>query len=484
MIFEARTDFPKDTIRFYVFEKETQLDDHSINNDFPGAITAWNRIPDNKYRTLFAADGSVAYLFKIDSGSTATSLEELGRKVSFREKDRLDKKLAIYWNPNTKNENGNDSLLAAFTTGILLGTYDVGRYRKDEKAHPLAATDSHVYVLGERSGLVDTMGRAYQIADTRMRCMELVNAPANKKRPQDLAQWAMESGDRFDYNVRVLDKGRCEAEGMGALLAVNRGSEDPARFVIMEYQGENAPEKPTVIIGKGVTFDTGGLSIKGSANLHLMKSDMGGAAAVFGTLETAARLRMPVNVVGLVPLTDNSVDALSIKPSDVISGHSGKTIEIIDTDAEGRLIMSDALSYGVTNYDAHTLIDIATLTGSAVRTFGYQCAALFSKNEDLVEELRAAGNRSEERCWPLPMWDDYKGGLASDVADIKNYSGKPINGAIDAAKFLEFFTHEHPRFAHIDIAGVAIKAGSYAKDRLATGFGIGLLVSFLEGLKD
>jgi leucyl aminopeptidase len=310
--------------------------------------------------------------------------------------------------------------------------------------------------------------------------MDLVNAPANKKRPQDLADWAVASGERFGYNVSVLDKGRCEVEGMHALLAVNRGSEDPARFVIMEYKGENSPERPTVIIGKGVTFDTGGISIKGSTNLHLMKSDMGGAAAVFGTLETSARLQLPVNLVGLVPLTDNSVDALAIKPSDVIGSHSGKTIEIIDTDAEGRLIMCDALSYGVKHYDAETLIDIATLTGSAVRTFGYACAALFSKNEELVSELRRAGERSGERCWPLPMWEEYRSGLDSDVADIKNYSGKPINGAIDAAMFLEFFTQEHPRFAHLDIAGVALKAGAYAKDRMATGFGIGLLTAFLQ----
>jgi leucyl aminopeptidase len=211
-----------------------------------------------------------------------------------------------------------------------------------------------------------------------------------------------------------------------------------------------------------------------------MKSDMGGAAATFGAMEAAARLQLPVHLIGIVPSTDNSVDALSYKPSDVVTGHSGKTIEIIDTDAEGRLVMSDGLSYATKYFKPEVLIDIATLTGSAVRTFGYECAAIMSKNEELVSSFRAAGDACGERVWPLPVWDEYMAGLNSDVADIKNYSGRPVNGAIDAFKFLEFFTEDHPAFIHFDIAGVAIKAGPYAKDRQATGFGMRLFVEWLE----
>lgn len=472
MIFNAQTDFPANTIRVYLLSTDTLIAEHAIIQDFPGAATAWEKIPNQKYRTLFGANGEVAYLFKIDTDASLTSIQRIGRKLSYRESERLATSLAI------KNELPLDQL-TAFFHGLLLGTYTVGRYKSEQKKHPLSDASVTIHLIGSGDEELEALDRIYQRADTQMRCMDLVNAPANKKRPQDLAAWAIDSGDRFDYNVRVLDKGRCETEGMHAFLAVNRGSEDPARFIIMEYKGDGAPEKPEVLIGKGVTFDTGGISIKGSANLHLMKSDMGGAAAVFGTLESCARLKLPVHVVGLVPVTDNSVDALSVKPSDVINSHSGLTIEIIDTDAEGRLIMCDALSYGATHYDANTLIDIATLTGSAVRTFGYECAALFSKDEALVAELRTAGDKSGERCWPLPMWDAYDN-LKSDVADVKNYSGKPISGAIDAAKFLEKFTHNHPRFAHLDIAGVALKAGPYASDRLATGFGIGLLLNWLE----
>ncbi len=210
-----------------------------------------------------------------------------------------------------------------------------------------------------------------------------------------------------------------------------------------------------------------------------MKSDMGGAAATFGTLEAAARLQLPVHLVGIVPSTDNSVDALSIKPSDVITGHSGKTIEIIDTDAEGRLVLSDGLSYALRHYAPKTLIDVATLTGSTVRTFGYECAAIMSTNEDLIAAFRAAGEDCAERVWPLPVWDEYREAIDSDVADIKNFSGRPVAGAIDAFKFLEFFTEEHPAFVHFDIAGVALKQGPYAKDRQATGFGMRLFVEWL-----
>lgn len=214
--------------------------------------------------------------------------------------------------------------------------------------------------------------------------------------------------------------------------------------------------------------------------MHLMKSDMGGAAAVLATLEAAARMQLPLHMVGIVPATDNSVGTMSIKPSDVIQSYSGKTIEIIDTDAEGRLILSDGLAYAIKHFEPAQLVSIATLTGSAVRTFGYECAALFSKNEDMVNSLQRAGNRCGQKCWPLPPWDAYRSDLDSDVADIANMNTRPIAGAIDAFKFLEFFTSDHQAYAHLDIAGVALKAGPYGKDRTATAFGPRLLLEWLS----
>ncbi|MBB4079611.1 leucyl aminopeptidase [Lewinella aquimaris] len=420
-------------------------------------------VPPDTYLRTVTPPGFIA---RLPEDAAPASAQNLGQLLSHKEAKHLNGEVEI------TAEGVEDRLTAAFIGGLRLGAYSAGHLKEDHEAHPLAEGKIH---WGGDAGAVEIL------ASVQNRIRALVDAPANKKRPQDLAAWATESGKTYDYSVRVLDKAACEKEGLHALLAVNRGSEDPAVLIVMEYRGGKPNDDTTALIGKGITFDTGGVSIKGSQNLHLMKSDMGGAAAVFGTLEAAARLKLPVNVVGIVPATDNSVDALSIKPSDVIESHAGKTIEIIDTDAEGRLIMADGLSYAVKHFQPTTLIDVATLTGSAVRTFGYECAATLSKNEELIEQFRRAGDAVGERVWPLPPWDDFAKGLKSDVADVKNFSGTPLHGATDAFKFLENFTHGHERYIHFDIAGVALKQGPYAKDRQATGFGVRLFIEWLKG---
>jgi leucyl aminopeptidase len=266
-----------------------------------------------------------------------------------------------------------------------------------------------------------------------------------------------------------------------ALLAVSQGSAAPPVFAILEYRYSGGPARAAVgLVGKGVTFDTGGLSIKPSTNMHLMKSDMGGAAAVFGVFAAAARLQLPVHLIGVAPMTENCVDAKAFKPSDVISSHSGKTIEIIDTDAEGRLLLADGLSYLASQYQLDAIIDLATLTGSTVRTLGYHAAALFCNNDRLSNQLFQAGMRTGERLWRFPLWDIYKEEIKSDIADVRNFSGRPIAGAIGAAKFLEAFINGHPAWAHLDIAGVAFNDSEFAAQTSATGFGIRLLLNFLE----
>ena len=417
--------------------------------------------PDSYLRTLEPA----GFIVRLPDDDKAAKARTLGHKLSHAERKFLESPVKI------SAEGVNEDLVAAFIGGLKLGSYSAGQRKSDHEAHPLQ--DGQIEWAGDAE-------RELTLSDVQNRIRALVDAPANKKRAQDLAAFARESGKTYGYDVQVLDKQACLEEGLHALLAVNRGSEDPAVLIVMEYRGAAQSDDVTAIIGKGVTFDTGGVSIKGSQNLHLMKSDMGGAAATMGAVEAAARLKLPVNLVGIVPATDNSVDALSIKPSDVIESHAGKTIEIIDTDAEGRLIMADGLSYAVKYFSPTTLIDVATLTGSAVRTFGYVCAATLSKNEELVEAFRAAGEASGERVWPLPPWDDFAKGLESDVADVKNFSGTPLHGATDAFKFLENFTHDHERYIHFDIAGVALKQGPYAKDRQATGYGVRLFIEWLS----
>ena len=449
--------------------------------DSPDALALTLLASDDPRHADFVAPGKyrrtaepAGYLLRLPAEPTPHAVRELARGFAHAEADALRPEVTV------SAPEADDALVAEFVAGLQLGAYRSDRLKTDATPHPFAGGDAGAVLVEDTPERRAATERALTLADVQARIMALVDAPANHKRPQDLAAWATASANAYGYDCRVLDKDACHAEGLHALLAVNRGSEDPARFIILEYRGAELPDsRPTAIIGKGITFDTGGVSIKGSQNLHLMKSDMGGAAAVFGALEAAARLRLPVHLVGIVPSTDNSVDALSIKPSDVIQSHSGRTIEIIDTDAEGRLVMCDGLSYALTHYEPETLIDIATLTGSAVRTFGYECAATLSKNEALVDSFRRAGAACGERVWPLPPWDDYRAGLDSDVADIKNFSGKPLHGATDAFKFLEFFTREHPRYIHFDIAGVALKQGPYAKDRQATGFGMRLLVEWM-----
>lgn len=373
----------------------------------------------------------------------------------------------------------------AAVNGLCQGSYQVGIHKTS--ANPAKSTFSSLtfYLPDTHTAAAQrAANQGWHIAQAQLRIMGLVDAPANFKKPQRIAEYAVEAGKQYGFRTEIWDKARLHAEGMHALLAVNQGSVDPAVFIIMEYKGKpSANGLPKIgLVGKGVTFDTGGLSIKPSANMHYMKSDMGGAAAVLGTMEAAARLQLPVHLVGVIPATDNVVDALSVQPSDVISSYSGKSIEIIDTDAEGRLVLADGLSYIIRQHQPDVVIDLATLTGATVRTFGYTAAALFSNDDQLAHHLTLAGQKSGERLWRLPLWDDYADDMKSDVADIKNFSGKPVAGAISAAKFLEFFTDEHPSWAHLDIAGVAFGDTPYAKGKTATGYGVRLLVEFMQTL--
>jgi leucyl aminopeptidase len=312
-----------------------------------------------------------------------------------------------------------------------------------------------------------------------MEVMTLLNLPSSHKNALIMADWAIESGKKYGYSVQVFEKAEIEKLGLHALLAVNRGSEIPPRFIVMEHKPKNGEVSKTVgLVGKGVTYDTGGLNIK-TQGMHHMKSDMGGAAAVFGALEIAAKLDLPIHLIGIVPTTDNCVDANSIKPGDVIGSFSGLTIEVMDTDAEGRLILADGLNYLVKNYSPDVLIDLATLTGSSVRTLGYAAGALFTQNDDLARDLYESGLRTGEKLWRLPMWDEYKKNLKSDIADLRNYGLTPLFGASEAAKFLEHFIENHPAYAHLDIAGTAYIDSEYATHKSASAFGVRLLLDYL-----
>lgn len=406
------------------------------------------------------------------------------RSLSYKYKQKLSKDTGISLQHQSLPENAALWVEAA-VNGLALGAYQIGKYKTgNSDAHPLGDPDASLLLFLPQNLQEAGMAAArkgLELAGIQQRIFDMVNAPANKKTPADLAAWAQASAKRHGFTATVYNREQAEKLGMHALLAVGRGSEHPPFCIVLEYAPANAVKR-VALVGKGVTFDTGGLSIKPSSNLHYMKSDMGGAAAVLGALEAAAELRLPIHLTGVILAAENSVDALSLRPSDVIGSYSGKTIEIIDTDAEGRLILADGLTYVVRNHQPDVVIDLATLTGSVVRTLGYHAAGIFSNNEGLSRQLCEAGDSVGERLWPLPLWDVYKEDIKSDIADLRNFSGKQVAGAISAAKFLEVFVEDHPAWAHLDIAGVAFSDSEFASQKAATAYGVRLLLAYLEGL--
>jgi leucyl aminopeptidase len=371
----------------------------------------------------------------------------------------------------------------AIAIGCIAGSYDLGLYKTDKSAELNFFERTPAIQLETAEPEIEVAIKLARIGEvtalTQIRVMDLMNAPSNKKNPIVLADWAVDSGQKYGYSVTVFDEKKCEEVGLKALLAVSEGSKNPPRFIVMEYTHPKAIKK-IGLVGKGVTFDTGGISLKQSTNMHYMKSDMGGAAAVLGTIELVAKLQLPIHLIGVIPATENSIDGLAIKPGDVIGSYSGKSIEVIDTDAEGRLILADALCYAKQNYELDYIIDLATLTGSCVATLGYAAAGLFTNNELLAQSLYESGLQTGEKLWRLPLWDDYKDELKSDVADVKNFHGKPIAGAIVAAKFLEVFVDEHPNWAHLDIAGTAFGDSEFGTMKSATAYGVRLLTHWLR----
>jgi leucyl aminopeptidase len=314
-------------------------------------------------------------------------------------------------------------------------------------------------------------GRA--IASGMSLTKDLGNLPGNVCTPTYLAEQAQRLGKEWKLSVEVLEKKDMERLGMGSLLSVARGSRQPPKFIVMRYSGAGKKERPVVLIGKGITFDTGGISIKPAAEMDEMKYDMCGAGSVFGTLRAIAEMRLKLNVVGLVPATENMPDGAATKPGDIVTSMSGQTIEILNTDAEGRLILCDALTYAE-RFEPQAVVDVATLTGACVIALGHVCSGVFANQDGLARELIAAGDESWDRVWQLPLWDDYQEQLKSNFADFANIGGRAA-GSVTAACFLARFAKKF-EWAHLDIAGTAWKSG---KDKGASGRPVPLLTSFL-----
>ena len=303
---------------------------------------------------------------------------------------------------------------------------------------------------------------------------DLGNTPANICTPIYLGERALEMGKEFpEVKVQVLERKEIEALGMGSFLSVTNGSEQPPRFIIFEYRGSGRKQKPLVLVGKGITFDTGGISLKPAADMDHMKFDMCGAASVFGAIRAIAELKARVDVIGLIAACENMPSGRATKPGDVVTSMSGQTIEVLNTDAEGRLILADALTYAE-RYEPEAVVDIATLTGAMVIALGHVACGVFSNNDTLARSLITAGDDAYDRGWHLPLWDDYQDGLNSNFADFANIAGR-AGGSITAACFLSRFTKKYD-WAHLDIAGVAWNEG---KEKGASGRPVPLLTTWL-----
>ncbi|MBD3618217.1 MAG: leucyl aminopeptidase [Chromatiales bacterium] len=312
------------------------------------------------------------------------------------------------------------------------------------------------------------------IAAGMKRAKDLANLPGNICTPTYLAEEAQRLKKTFrKLKVEVLEETDMEKLGMGALLSVSKGSEQPAKLITMDYRGGDKNARPVVLVGKGITFDTGGISIKPGAAMDEMKFDMGGAASVFGVITAVCELQLPINIVGVVAAAENMPDGRASKPGDIVTTMSGQTVEILNTDAEGRLVLCDALT-SVEKYHPAAVVDIATLTGACIIALGHVASAVLGNHSPLVNDLLTAGKDAVDPAWELPLWDDYQEQLDSNFADMANIGGRPA-GSITAACFLSRFAKKY-HWAHMDIAGTAWKSG---KDKGATGRPVPLLMSWL-----
>ena len=346
---------------------------------------------------------------------------------------------------------------------------------KSQKSPP-AALQHIVLALADRSfadAVAEAVAEGRAIAAGMAFAKNLGNRPSNLCTPSHLAEQARQLAKEYKLGVEVLERKDMEKLGMGALLAVAKGSHEPPKFLVLQYNGGGKKNKPVVLVGKGVTFDTGGISLKPAAEMDEMKFDMCGAASVLGTFRAIAELKPKLNLVGLIPATENMPGGGATKPGDIVKSLSGRTIEILNTDAEGRLILCDALTYAE-RFNPAAVIDIATLTGACVIALGHVATGVYANDETLAEQLLEAGREAWDRGWRMPLWEDYQEQLKSPFADVANIGGRPA-GSVTAACFLARFAEKYS-WAHLDIAGTAWKSG---KDKGATGRPVPLLTTYL-----
>jgi len=370
-----------------------------------------------------------------------------------------------------------ETILRTLMEGAALANHVFDKFRKEKKYKPLERI-TFMLPAAPASRLRTLAAQVETVCRGTIAAREWISTPSNEKTPERFAEAIAAAARKEGLRTRVMKKSQLQRLGFGALLAVCAGSASSPRLVVLEHRPDGTG-RPVVLVGKGVTFDSGGLNLKPGASMAEMKADMSGAAAVAATLLTAARLNIRRRAVGLIPIVENMVSGRATRPGDIVTSVTGKTIEIGNTDAEGRLILADAMAYAVKTFKPDIMIDMATLTGACVVALGDKIAGVFSADDRLADAILAAARATDERCWRMPLFKDYQEMLKSEFADINNMPSARSGGAITAALFLSEFVGD-TRWAHIDIAGPAYntKAGAYGPPG-GTGFGVRLLVDLL-----
>ena len=369
----------------------------------------------------------------------------------------------------------------AVTEGALLGLYSFRRHMTKEAEH---GEIKQVLILGDDETKLSILEQGCHkgrvLAEATKLARDMVNEPANYMTPSHMAEMATKLAEKYGLEVRVFEREQMQGLGMGALLGVAQGSRQPPKFIVLHYRGADSTKVDVALVGKGITFDSGGISIKPSEKMEEMKGDMAGGAAVMAAISAVAQLKPKINVTAIIPATENLPGGSALKPGDILTAMNGKTIEIVSTDAEGRLILADALSYA-RKLRAERMVDVATLTGACRIALGDVCTGGFGNNQELVDKVIAAGTEAGELIWQMPMYEEYKEQNKSDVADIKNTGGR-YGGAITAAQFLAEFVGNTP-WVHLDIVGTSLSEKELTyRVKGATGVPVRTLVNFIMSL--
>jgi len=483
-----------DVYAIFIFQDEKLFEQliEQAKKDFPSASFDAILLKDfsakeNESLLLYSNNKKLPRLLLIGLGESEKFTVEKLRRASATAAKRAKKlkstSLAVQF-PEIKEilKESVEEISVALTEGTLLSLYKFDKYiskEKDETQLRIISllTSEQKQIAEIKNGVI----AGTILAEATIHARNLQNAPGSEIFPETLANEAQKTGKKFGFTVTVFNKNKIQKLGMGGVIAVSKGSEKEPRFITLEYGKQFQKDGTVALVGKGVTFDTGGISIKPAANMAEMKMDMSGAAAVIGAFQAIAQLKLKKHVVGLIPSVENMPSGSAVKPGDIIRHYNGKTSEVDNTDAEGRLILADALSYAE-KFKPDVVIDLATLTGACVVALGHYATGMMGNNQQVMDALTKAGEKTYERVWQLPLFDEYEKLIKSDVADVKNVGGRWA-GAITAGFFLKKFIDDY-KWVHLDIAGTAILEENlpYAP-KGGSGVGVRLLVEFLKQWK-